>query len=884
MKKLSIFSFEKSYITFSIEFTDINIKDLKFHPIYYNILAITSQSSVLLYNIEEKNFEKKVEFKDSSNIMLKTEFNPCFKNILATLSQSDIKIWDINNYYYLYNINLNGKLAKKISWSNDGNYLIYKKNVSTIEIFCLKKKMITHHLEKVLDDFYLLEENGKILCLTIKSTKNIILFDLKSKNEILTIKLPYYYFTNSILDKTQYLLYIFFPYQLIIYDIKKGKQIYLLEINLCNDFILLKDIYNKQNLFGKFIVYSSNPGKKSGFKLYEFFSKEYTENKIIRKNVVKKALFDFWEKSLDIIEISYDNLSFKNNSFEKDEIKVKSYLSENTIIEKNKNLMANYTLKQKRNMVIEGLNNFKENADLREAYIKLIVELMKDNTNSNLLIKYLKFLNKNERKLEEYFTIETYINEINYYQICFTKELLKKELNFTKNESEKEKFYKLLKEISELNEGELGSFLEIKQEEYKHLPTFNQPISFENKELLYFRNRAIILFALNKFLEKNNYQKINKMRYCVKEILKRNLFENKNIINKKEKFTFLIILIAVPQREIITNYNLNLIEDESNISENELKQLGFKFEENSNKIKYKDNKIELVLNLENIESINNKNLHLSIQAGIKFYECELYKYEQIIQYYKGNIYEINIRKFLSKILCSNVMKESFSFFYGTEIKYPFTNIKDAENFVDEYFQFIPLKSETTLAVTDKYTMEIYTFLSNKSMSFNFDEIKINEISKNNIEKTLLNGAIIVINYHEINHDFHNYFFYSKNGEESFITPRKLNMKEREGGKNMERILFGNVLNSLNYKQALYILNETNYNKSLKEFQADFIKLKMKDIKLDGIFSGYSEIDKEVKDISDYMAIKLKEYNYNIEDIKININLKDDVLGFPRSEE
>ena len=114
MEKLSIFSFHKSHIIFSIEFNNIEIKELKFHPIYYNILAITSESSVLLYNIEEENFEKKVEFKDSSNKMLKTEFNPCFKNILATLSKKAIKIWDKNSYYYLYNINLNGEFAKKI--------------------------------------------------------------------------------------------------------------------------------------------------------------------------------------------------------------------------------------------------------------------------------------------------------------------------------------------------------------------------------------------------------------------------------------------------------------------------------------------------------------------------------------------------------------------------------------------------------------------------------------------------------------------------------------------------------------------------------------------------------------------------------------------------
>ena len=253
MEKLSIFSFEKSHIIFSIEFNE-EIKDLKFHPIYYNILAITSESSVLLYNIEKENFEKKVEFKDSSNKMLKTEFNPSFKNILATLSKKAIKIWDKSSYYYLYNINLNDEFENKIRWSNNGNYLIYKKDISIVEIFSLKNKMITHHLDKELDDFYLLEENGKILCLTIESFNNIILFDLESKNEIFKTKLPYHYF-NSILDKAQSLLYLFNPYQFLIYDIKQGKKIYLLKINKSMDFNILKNIYNKTPLFGKFIVF-----------------------------------------------------------------------------------------------------------------------------------------------------------------------------------------------------------------------------------------------------------------------------------------------------------------------------------------------------------------------------------------------------------------------------------------------------------------------------------------------------------------------------------------------------------------------------------------------------------------------------------------------------
>ena len=854
MKKIYIFSFEQSHIIFSTEFYDLYINDIKFHPIYYNILAITSTSSVLLYKIEEQNLEKKVEFKNSSDEMLKTEFNPNFKNILATLSRNTIKIWDKTSYYSLFNINIFDRFRKEIRWSNNGNYLIYNKNISSIEIFCLKNRIIISHLDIKVDNFYLLEENEKILCLTIENLKNIILFDLKSKNEIFKIKLLYHRPFNSILDRAHSLLYLYDRYKFVIYDIKQGKEVYSLDIQDCMDFYILKDIYNKKDLFGKFIVYSYELEEKSGFQLYEFYSEQYSLNEINKKYIDKKALSDFWEKSLDIIDASYDYLSFENNEPKNDEINFKSYLNESKIIEKNKNLMANYTLKEKRNMVIEDLNNFKENPDLKEAYINYIVEIIKDNTKLNLLIKYLNFLNKNEKILKEYFTIEKYANEIKYYQICFSKELLVKEFNFTKKESEKEKFYKILREISELKEGKFDIFLEEKQKEYKKLSTFNQPISFENKEQYYFRNRAIILSALNKLFKQQNFEKLNDMKYCINEIMKRKLFENKNIINKKEKFTFLIILIVVPKGKIIIDYNLNLIEDENKIiSENDLKELGFIFEENNNIIKYKDDNMELRLNLDNIQSINYKNLLLCIKARISFHEYQLYKYEQINRYYKKNIDEINIRKFLSKILCSNVIKESFSFFYGIEIKYPFSNEKDANNFINEYLQSIPLNNEKTISFTDKYTMETYILLSNKSMNFHFNEIMINAYSKEIIQKALLIGAIIVKNYHELKCIFHNYYLY--------ITHRKLNMEEKGGGKNMERILFGTVLNLMNYKQALYILNESNYNKSLKEFQHDFIKLKMKDIRFDGIFSEYSKIeDNEIEEISDYMTIEIKDKN------------------------
>ena len=146
-------------------------------------------------------------------------------------------------------------------------------------------------------------------------------------------------------------------------------------------------------------------------------------------------------------------------------------------------------------------------------------------------------------------------------------------------------------------------------------------------------------------------------------------------------------------------------------------------------------------------------------------------------------------------------------------------------------------------------------------------------------KALNNGAIIEINFHELNHNFHNYYYCLENGNEPLKTPRKREMNEREGGNNMERILFGRVLNSLTLKKALYILNENNYKKSLNQFRKDFLRLKDNTCECEGTFNEYSQINSEIANLSDYFSIRFKS-NINT----INFILKDDVLGFPNFDD
>lgn len=52
---------------------------------------------------------------------------------------------------------------------------------------------------------------------------------------------------------------------------------------------------------------------------------------------------------------------------------------------------------------------------------------------------------------------------------------------------------------------------------------------------------------------------------------------------------------------------------------------------------------------------------------------------------------------------------------------------------------------------------------------------------------------------------------------------------------MEIALFGRIIKNLSYGEALYILNEDNYNKTLVGFREGFMKLSNEDLVVNGQF-------------------------------------------------
>ena len=580
-------------------------------------------------------------------------------------------------------------------------------------------------------------------------------------------------------------------------------------------------------------------------------------------------------------------MSYTFNGIDEEEKNIKKYLSVDEISREAEYLLKNKTLQEKRQIVAEIMINFKEDKNIDIAFINYIKNLIKDNTNTSLLINYLSFLKKNKFVLNEKYInkYETYEDEINNYQVCLTKEILKEKLDFIKDKSEEEKLEELLNEILKIkNIDEFKKYINKEYDKLKNI-IFNQPIAFNNKELYFFRNRKFILFDIKKGMEFVDDDTINDMNYCINKVLKINLFKKDNIINNEMLLALIIILIVSPQIQIFTDYNLNLIdEDDIEVNENKLKDIDFFY--NNNKNSYENKKDNtLVISKNEMHLYNFKNLKLYIDTKHKnlFKIYELYKFDYLKKYYSKLFNEDYVRKFISKILVSKVFKETFSYFYGCDIKYPFSDddlIKGgdkAKNYVNKYINIIPFKFQGKSAYTDKFTMQTFIFLNAQIVnSLSIDEKKLSESDKLIVE-ALLNGAIVAINVHEINYNFHNYYYFSQNGREWQKTPRKMEKNQREIGNNIERILFGRTINNLTLKQVLFILNQDNYNKSLSQFRIDFSILKDEDCKCKGIFENYSNIDMNILNLYDYLLVKFKSIYY-IKHASIKFN--NDVIGFP----
>ena len=108
------------------------------------------------------------------------------------------------------------------------------------------------------------------------------------------------------------------------------------------------------------------------------------------------------------------------------------------------------------------------------------------------------------------------------------------------------------------------------------------------------------------------------------------------------------------------------------------------------------------------------------------------------------------------------------------------------------------------------------------------------------EKNILRiGCLVKTGAQEICNNFVNIEFFMENCKISIEVPRKksLNLIGNEGGKYIEYALFGKILDKIRLDEALYILNEKNYEKSYLDFQNGFNNIKKENLEVKGTFEN-----------------------------------------------
>ena len=196
-----------------------------------------------------------------------------------------------------------------------------------------------------------------------------------------------------------------------------------------------------------------------------------------------------------------------------------------------------------------------------------------------------------------------------------------------------------------------------------------------------------------------------------------------------------------------------------------------------------------------------------------------------------------------------------------------------------------MKTSNVAGVTERFSLEIYYILKKRK---NFVSKKISKEMKLLIKKILYNGSIVKTSCHEINHAFYNILLMHSNGKVPLETQRKKYINEREGGRNMEMILFNRKIYKLNLLECFYLLNEKNYEKSLFDFRKGFNESNIKDLQFNdnSVFKDFNEIStiKDFQEIAKSSNINCEENdesNFGQDTFIDDIEDVNDLLGFIR---
>ena len=323
----------------------------------------------------------------------------------------------------------------------------------------------------------------------------------------------------------------------------------------------------------------------------------------------------------------------------------------------------------------------------------------------------------------------------------------------------------------------------------------------------------MIAVAFNSYeLNSNNQDNLVRLKIGMRTVYERKLLYDDIIYNNKDKLECALILMQNPCAKIREcEFCANLLLSKK-LNQKEL----FKIIQ-----EYKVDKSP--------ENICLKNMN-SKRFNYCDYELEeRYNFDYLINNYAPN--QNKIKKFLTTILVKKVFKDAYKILFGN-VDYKLLNERYLDELINKRLKFAPIRPFDSTALSDKMSLNTYIAAQKREMS---DE------ELDGTKLLLKTGCYALIEEHEIFHLLGCLPHYENNCSLSIKTPRKKNYEGKaEGGLYLEFLLFNRELKKINLGEALYILNESNYDKSLSDFKEGFKKLDKKDLKITGVFSEFNE--------------------------------------------
>ena len=864
----------------------VKIKDLyyiKFHKHFENIFFVCTEKNVAIYHIDSDNkiIKNVTIVKGHFSCVSFADFSPFNPDIMISISRkNDIKIYNLKKSLPISHIFINEPLNKiiQVRWTENELGVISEKNIlifNYLEFLPDKVNKISFG-ENVIDFHFYGDKNSLPL---IVITKTDIKYAL-DQNYIKTIYNINDQYKNNFYNKKLNYLVIF---------LRSEVQI----LSIC--FTKVENIYSTNTSKSKILypIFLFDELELKEGELCKFYGQDYpminTFKFIYKASIIEKESDNKpKEKIEEFLKDILNNISdiplllSKNNNIKSNYIKTKKYF-EYIEIEKELQKAKKRNLFDRKEFVIKNIDDINKKKDIKEKYIKILELLVNDNTYQKLINTYIQFLKdkKNKNVLKLCFNkMEEYESELKYYlNIISVDDALS--LFGQRKKSQKEELILFMENLLKFKIDEITIFedyLNGFKELFDNMIYYNMPSDSDNIELCYNAILNLLKYSLKNLGEsikekKSENEKKNKKNEDLKIKNNKEIVENelnflihktkktKDYIQQNnpnlEKIRYLIILFVQSKDEKEFDFGYNLITSEK-LTKNDIDE--FK----------KNNEINKKYNIKNEENykyicLNN----LGLYSDDIYYSKKIYNYE----YYK-NKYEEKYQISLLKNFYKNILqKKCFQSIYSTlydEDYYPFKDKKYVDKFVDRFYHFIPMKLENYNGMTDKFSMNMYivSFLPRVSGS----GCKKSEL------KLLREGLIINISHHEIGHDFVNNHFFMENARIPIETPRKFNL-DAEGGYYIEYALYGRKLESINMQQALYLLNEKNYDKTFLEFQEGFNELKKEDLIIEGTFKEIFKdfnldeiISSNNKNI--YLPINPAKYREKI----IVRSLKNDVIG------